>query len=562
MSIGSLTRLSHAHTLALPKQTGLISYAKQILSTVNSGSPLRPNQKLKITAYSHYLPLVHAITETAYKNFKSGLVSVDLIEHEFEELKRRYRITEDFDFKRQNDVDHLRQGGAFLTFHNDFLAYNDAKLPFPETKKLMSSICEPISPEVQIQLSIDSKEILKGCLSLRKKQPLSITASREHLPQMLQLAEWAYQNGTRIVEIKVEERRELDPEIPLFKYANDKLIEEVSKSTVDRAKEIVDKKVARLILDSEDPNRHEEVDSNKVQKRQSAVSEAIRPHRDRYLVENPWCLYYLPTTASASAAGYSNLREAAIEARLINRVGHLEEHLANLKERAKKINHLIKQGYDTLHFVSVKPNTETPDGKTDLKVALTSKSIFTAVGQKTPSGQYYVANVPSEECYSTPDWTKTQGHVSMTMPSKLSGKLIEGIQMWFKDGKVVRADATKNSKVLQGWISKNKDADKLGEVALVAGSPIFDLGRIHQNTLIDENATCHIALGDSYPECIKGAMEKEDHIAREKYMKSLNCNFSPAHHDFMIGGPNVMVFLEKSGKPDKKVLIKDNKFQI
>ncbi len=540
----------------------LIVFANKLLSQVNSGQPLRPNQKLKITAYSDHLPFVYKMVEVAYRDFNAGLVSVSFKEQALEDLKARYGITEDFDYKKQKELELKQQGAAFIAFDKTSSPYSEAGLSAQDEKDLIKSIYDFISDDVQRELAINPEEILSGCLNLRKGQSLSISGSREHLPQILQLAEWAYRNSTKLIDVSVDEKKEFDLAIPFYKYASETVLSEVPESVVARPKEFLEKGTARLYLDGEDPSKYEDVDPARIQLAQTGILKKIKPYGERLTIENPWCIYYLPTTASAGAAGYTSLKDAAVEARKITRVGKLTEHIVNLKKTEEKLNVVVKQGHNTLHFLSVRPNTEIPDGKTDLRVGLTPKSIFISGTAITPSGQIYIPNIPTEECFTTPDWTKTKGTVSMTRPVSLNGSIVDGIQMEFNEGKVIKANATKNLDVLLEWLEKNENADKLGEIALVAGSPIFDLGKIFNSILLDENATCHFALGSSYSDCIEGTNDIANHDEREIYMGNLNCNNSPVHIDFMIGGPNVMVFAEKVTGSDRKVLIKDNKFQI
>ncbi|MBI3591790.1 MAG: aminopeptidase [Candidatus Melainabacteria bacterium] len=548
--------------LFLEQQKDLNVYIANLLSQVNSGQALRPNQKLKITAYSDHLPFVYKTVEIAYRDFNAGLVSVSLKEQALEDLKARYGIREDFDYKEQKELELKQQGAAFITFDKTTSLYSEAGLSAQDEKDLIKSISDFIPDDVQKELAINPEEILSGCLNLRRGQPLAILGSREHLPQMLQLAEWAYQNGTKLIDISINEKKEFDLAIPFYKYASKSILSEVPESVVARSKEFLEKGTASLYLEGTDPSKYENIDPAKIQLAQTGILKKTKPYEDRLTIENPWCIYYLPTTASAGAAGYASLKDAAIEARKITRVGKLTEHIANLKKTEEKLNAVVKQGYNILHFLSVRPNTETPDGKTDLRVGLTPKSIFISGTAITPSGQVYIPNIPTEECFTTPDWTKTKGTVSMTRPVSLNGSIVDGIQMEFNEGKLIKANATKNPDVLLEWLEKNENADKLGEIAVVAGSPIFDLGKIFNSILLDENATCHFALGNSYSDCIEGTNDIANHDEREIYMRNLSCNNSPVHIDFMIGGPNVMVFAEKVNGSDRKVLIKDNKFQI
>ncbi len=536
-----LNAVSSAQTL--PR---LSTYGKELLSKVNNGAPLEPNQRLKITAY---------------RDFNSGLVVVDLKEKEFENLKTELEIREEFDFVDCRDKELAQSGAALITFADDHTSYTNAGFSETDIEALVKSICPEIPSDVRELLKINPEEILKGCLDLRPSQPLSITGSREQLPQMLELARYAYKDGTKLVKLELDEKKEFDYGIPFYNYANDIALNDVPEYLVAKEKEILERNVADLIFDCLDPTKFEGIDPERIQQRQSLISKKIREYRDASIGQVPYCFYNLPSTASAIGAGYTSLKEAAIDAIKINRTGHFKSHIEDLRIRTDKLNALVKEGYRTLYFISVKPGTEIPDGKTSLKVVLTPKSIFCSIGELTKSGQFYVANVPSEENWNTPDCTKTEGIVSMTRSVSINGTIIDGIKMEFKDGKVIKASATKNEEVLLKWLEKNENADRLGEVALVAGSPIFDLNRVFNNILVDENATCHIALGDSYSCCIEGADDITSQDEKRKFLASLNCNNSPVHIDFMIGGPDVMVLAEK---PDgtRKLLIQNNKFEI
>ena len=189
------------------------------------------------------------------------------------------------------------------------------------------------------------------------------------------------------------------------------------------------------------------------------------------------------------------------------------------------------------------------------------KSRFRAAAKNTDDGVQYMANTPTEEVFSSPDKTKTNGWVSTTLPLCLNGNLVEGIRMRFENGKAVEVYADKNEELWREHIKSAEGGDMLGEVALVANSPIFHTGRVFNNTLLDENAACHIAIGAGFDDCLDGAEDIKDYKERQKYMNENNINDSNIHTDFMIGGPNVVV---EGVKEDgtKVTLIKDNQFQI
>ena len=227
----------------------------------------------------------------------------------------------------------------------------------------------------------------------------------------------------------------------------------------------------------------------------------------------------------------------------------------------QKVNDLLDRGYRTIRFVSVNPTTKKPDGKTSLAVGLSEKSFFMSAKFTSPTGQNFIPNIPTEEIFSSPRADLTTGKVYATMPLVLNGNIVNGIEMTFEKGKATKLNASQNFKMLEEHIKAHENADKLGEVALVAGSSIAAFNRVFFNTLLDENAACHIAIGNSYPMTIKGALEIENFAERKKYLKDNHINHSTTHNDFMIGGPNVEVFAENA-EGNRILLIKEDKFQL
>ena len=517
-------------------QNTLQTYATQLLRQQN----LQPGQKLYLKATSDQLPLVRQLVEVAYRDFQSGLVVPQIIETEFEALKDRYGKTTSFDFLQLRQTQLQAAGAATLDLSSQINIFGNAGLTALQTNQLKSNVVAEIPTETQALLSIEPDEILEGCLNLRPGQPLVLTGMREHLPNLLKLAERAYQKGTDIVQLKLMEDKAFDLSIPFYKYAPEGLLTEVPSWHRAMYQEYVDKNVARVYLDGEDPSLYEGLDGSRISKHSSSLGNTVKDLSSRLTSECPWTIYYAPTTISAKAAGYERLEDAARDARQINRVGGLQQHIANLEVQTARLNTLVKQGYRTLHFVSLNPQTGQPDGKTNLKVGLTPKSIFMSAQGTTPSGQKYMANVPSEESFSTPDWTQASGWATMTRPISLNGVLVDGARFEFENGKLKQDEngnytvtATQNQDALRAWLKENENADKLGEIALVANSPIFNLGRVFNSILIDENATCHMAFGSSYAECVEGALEIPDYTQRKAFLDNLNCNDSPTHYGFM-----------------------------
>ncbi len=202
-----------------------------------------------------------------------------------------------------------------------------------------------------------------------------------------------------------------------------------------------------------------------------------------------------------------------------------EKHQKHLRERGEKLTHLkIKE----LHF--------TGRG-TDLRVYLSPKAIFKGGGETSPKGIDFEANIPTEECFTTPDYRKTEGKVRVTRPVFVNGKLIQDLHLEFSKGKIINFTAKEGQEHFAAYIANDKGASYLGEVALVGtDSPIFQSGRVFEEILFDENAACHIAVGFAYRFCIDGGTKMTP-----AELDAIGCNDSHVHTDFMISNEEVDV---------------------
>ena len=186
-------------------------------------------------------------------------------------------------------------------------------------------------------------------------------------------------------------------------------------------------------------------------------------------------------------------------------------HDAALRSRAKT---LTDMKIEILQFTG--PGT-------DLRVGLSKKAVFKGGGD---IGPYILEpNVPTEECFTTPDYRKTEGYVKVTRPFFVNGKLIEGLTLKFEKGVIVNFTATQGAETFSAYIDSDEGGRRLGEVALVGvNSPIYQSGRVFQEILFDENAACHIAVGFAYRFCLEegGSMQAAE-------LDAIGCNDSHVH---------------------------------
>lgn len=557
--------------LKLPPKERMTAFAIKFLEEIK----LKEDQPLHITAESKHVPFLKVMADEAYKK-GSGRISMEVIEPEIEALKKKYGITETFDYKKEARKELEDEGALFVKFDNKNCPYTKSGLTKKEISELVKSLYPKIPKKIQNIFKLNPEEIFKTLLDMNKGESIQIGGEREHFPRMVKLVEYLYSiNKSKLVNINITEPKEFDPKIAFYNHAKDSLFTKGQKSLISQQQEFLDKDTAILELRGGNPEQYSEIDPKKIDQLTNPDAEEILQIYNKRLSYNPWLVYWIPTTKAAIYAypeHKSNelkaLEHALKDAVKINRIGKMGKHAESLRLRSAKLNKLLDKGYRTIHYVSIDPTTKMPDGKTDLKVGLSSKSFFIGGRKSMPTGHKPITNVPTEETYSSPKANSVEGKVSATVPLVLSGKIIEGIEFQFKKGKVVNINATKNLEMLKKHIKSNKNANMLGEVSIVADSPISKLNRLFYSNILDENTTCHIALGNAYMHLVKGpgkiktAAEIKDPIKLKAYLKKLHINSSTTHNDLMIGGPNVYVYAENPKTGKQVQIIKDDKFLL
>jgi len=195
---------------------------------------------------------------------------------------------------------------------------------------------------------------------------------------------------------------------------------------------------------------------------------------------------------------------------------------------------------------------------TDLEIGLNKNCVWIGGMVKAKNGRMFIPNIPTEEVFTTPDYRRVNGKVRVTKPVKVMENILTDISFEFKNGKVIQFDSKPDSKILEKYFSTDEGASYLGEVALVdKSSGVHKSGLIFNSILYDENAACHIALGRGIPMCLPN---KDDLLTPDDMMKN-GCNYSLVHTDFMIGSDEINV-TGVDGEGKKTIIIKDGEFKI
>ena len=373
-------------------------------------------------------------------------------------------------------------------------------------------------------------------LGLEPGQELVLTAPTDALPLVRRVTEHAYKAGAKLVttfytdDAAILSRYQFAPDTS-FDYAPAWYHEAIATAFRSGA--------ARMGITGANPALLAQQDPTKVSRANVASSRAAKPAMELVTRhEINWTIVACATPAWAALvfpddpapAALAKLWDAIFFAsRITSRdsVAEWRQHGANLK---RKVDFLNQRRFHALHF-------HTPNNATDLTVGLADNHLWAGGGTTAGNGIYCNANIPTEECFTTPHKFRVNGHVSASKPLSHQGTLIENIRCEFKDGKILKATATAGEEAINKLISTDDGARRLGEVALVPHhSPIAQSGILFWNTLFDENAASHIALGQAYSTCLIGG----EKMSNEELAK-LGANESLIHVDWMIGGPTMNI---------------------
>ena len=372
-----------------------------------------------------------------------------------------------------------------------------------------------------------AKLIVRFGVNVQKGQEVIIHADLDQPEFVKMVAEEAYRAKARkvIVEWNYQPLEKIH-----VRYKSVSALAEVTQWEQARQQHMVDTVPCVIHLLSEDPDGLKGMNMKKVAAARKRSYPIIKPYRDQLEGVQQWCIAAVPGAAWAKKVFPNLSRHQAME-KLWEMILYTsradtdpmkawEKHNADLAKRCAYLNSLeIAQ----LHY--------TADNGTDLTVGMIPEAIFCGGAETSKRGITFNPNIPSEECFITPMRGKADGIVYATKPLSYQGQLIDGFSIRFKDGKAVEAKAEKGEALLNTMITMDDGAAYLGECALVPQeSPISQCGILFYNTLFDENASCHLALGAGYADTIRGYHDRTLEECRE-----LGVNDSMIHEDFMIG---------------------------
>ena len=365
-------------------------------------------------------------------------------------------------------------------------------------------------------------------LNLARGQELVITAPLDAVPLVRRVTEHAYRAGASLVTAFYTDD---ESRLARFRYAPDEAFDVASGWLAEGIANAFRGNAARMAISGDDPGLLSAQDPDKVSRASRAASRVNRPSLE--LITNfainwnivacatpAWARTVFPDLAEADAV--ARLWDAIFRASRIDGADPVADWAAHNEALAARGRRLNEHRFDALHFRG--PGT-------DLTVGLADGHLWAGGAERAANGIVCNPNIPTEEVFTTPHRARVEGTVRSTKPLSYQGTLIEDIAVRFEGGRIVDAHAARGEHVLTRVLGTDEGASRLGEVALVPhSSPISQSGVLFQNTLFDENAASHIALGQAYAKCLRDA-DGQDAEA----LAARGANASLIHIDWMIG---------------------------
>ncbi|MCH5142492.1 MAG: aminopeptidase [Clostridiales bacterium] len=396
--------------------------------------------------------------------------------------------------------------------------------------------------------------IVKCGLNVQEGQEVLVRCGLDQPEFITMIVEECYKRGA--ARVKMEWLH-----MPITKlnylYRTEETLSEVTEVEIAEWERRLKKSTCILFIDSDDPDGLSGTDSGKIARSNMTRFPIIKPYRDALENKYQWCIAAVPGKEWAHKVfpdlpvdeAMEKMWEAILSTARVDDdpIKAWDEHNKNLAKRCKFLN---DYRFASLEYKSA--------NGTDFKVGLNPKGMFHGGGEYTlGTNVYFNPNIPSEEVFTSPMRGLAEGKVVATKPLSYQGKLIENFWVRFEGGKAVEVYAEKNMDVLEKMIAMDEGAAYLGECALIAhDSPINNTGILFYNTLFDENASCHLAFGRGFNECLEGF----ENMTVEECQKA-GINSSMIHVDFMIGSKDMsIVGVTKEG--ERVTIFKDGNWAI
>lgn len=383
------------------------------------------------------------------------------------------------------------------------------------------------------RLEAYARLIVEKGLNLDKDQELLVIADLDQADFVRMVVEKCYQAGASRVVVEWHD-------MPMDRlhciYQTEETLSQVPAWEIARWKWRAERLPALLWLDSDDPDGMAGVDPAKRAKAQAARFPAIKPFREATENRHQWCIAAVPGFKWAQKVFPDKTPEDAVEAlweAILSAsradgdpIANWDEHNATIHRRSAKLNEY--------HFAALEYRSANG---TDFRVGLMEQGKFCGAAEKDLSGRVFNPNIPSEEVFTTPKKGEAEGLLVSTKPLSWQGVLIEDFSIRFEKGKAVEVHARKGQAALEKMIGMDEGAGYLGECALIGvDSPINRTGMLFYCTLYDENASCHMAVGRGFNECVRDY----DKYSQEE-LRKMGVNDSMIHVDFMIGSDDLAI---------------------
>lgn len=397
-----------------------------------------------------------------------------------------------------------------------------------------------------------AKLIVQAGLNVQKGQEVVIEAAIEAAPLVRRVTKEAYEVGAKEVIVRYSD--EVVSRLK-FEYGDTKLFTVFPQWLADYYNEYAKNGAAFLSILSDDPEAFKGIEATKMATWASSKSKATQPFRDSLdKAINTWCIVGASSLKWANKVFPDMSDDKAVDALWDAIFKTVKVDHENPIEAWQQHRHSFEKRLQYLNSLQLQSLTYTNSLGTNFTIGLPEDYEFAGGGSYTVSDVFFFPNMPTEEVFSTPHRDKADGIVYNALPLNYNGNLIDDFFLEFKAGKIVNFGAKQGEAVLKELIATDEGSAHLGEVALVPyDSPISNMNILFYNTLFDENAVCHLAIGKAYPECVTGGLQ----MTKEELLEK-GVNDSLVHVDFMIGTADLKIVGKTKDNQEVDIFVDGN----